>query len=85
MGRVCGKKIGGGKGRFQPCIRSKVGRGDKISFLNDQWTDGGVLKDQFPWIYSIAQNKGVKICDCYVDVGGGMRDWHVLISRNLND
>lgn len=68
-----------------PCISWKVGKGGRISFWSDQWIEGGLLKNQFPQIYNIDQNKVAKICEYYVDVGGGRRVWQVLISRNLKD
>lgn len=58
------KKIEDGKESFLRYTRWNVGRGNIIRFWEDQWVEGGLLKDQFPQIYDIAQNKGVGVCDC---------------------
>lgn len=34
--------------------------GNRVRFLEDQWMEGGSLKDQYPHIFAIAQQKGAK-------------------------
>lgn len=44
-----------------------------------------LLKVPFPQIFNISQNRGAKICDCFIGAPGGEGEWQVLVSRNLND
>lgn len=79
------KKIEDGKERFLKYICWSKGRGYRIRLWEDQWIEGGLLKDQFLQIYDIAQNKGVQVCDCFVREVDDGEIWQVLVYRNLND
>lgn len=48
----------------------------------DWWLGGGgCLKDRFPNIYAIAQNKNILV----EDVWNGVGEWSVMVNRYLND
>lgn len=86
MGKVYGKRLGPVERVFRNVLdRWRVGRGDTVRFWENQWLDGGTLREQFPKIYIIAQQKGVNICDYHTREIGEGREWHVLVSRNLNN
>nr|GEW42000.1 RNA-directed DNA polymerase, eukaryota, reverse transcriptase zinc-binding domain protein [Tanacetum cinerariifolium] len=43
-------------------MRLKLGNGDMVSFWNDNWSGGGVLKYLYPRLYSLENGKSVNVC-----------------------
>lgn len=78
------RSICAGGEKWSSCIKWKLGRGNKIIFWEDVWTDGGCLKERFPRIYALAQNKNMTVEAASAGERSG-GDWEVAVTRNLND
>lgn len=73
-----------GRQNFLNCTRWRVGTGDKIRFWEEFWCGNVKLKDRFPRIFAIAQNKNMFVGEAYTFIEG-KRVWDVQVTRNLND
>jgi hypothetical protein len=64
--------------RFDP------GEGSRIRFWEDIWCGDQALKDAFPVLYSIANNKGASIAD-NMELSNGTIQWNIQFSRLFHD
>ena len=60
----------------------KVGRGDKISFWNDDWLGNGSLRLQYPRLFSLSMNKEGRLIEL-VKLEGEVKRWELLFRRRL--
>lgn len=82
--RCLWKKIVMGRQEFMKCTKWCVGAGDKIRFCDDEWVGSCRLKDKYPRIFAIAQNRNMYVREVYIGIGED-RVWNVQLNRNLND
>lgn len=54
------------------CIRGKVGNGSVIRFWTDHWFGSSILKDRWPAMYRLEQNKNCTIGERFVFASGRM-------------
>lgn len=78
-GKGLWKKIRTSRDKFQVSIRWKVGKGDKVRLWQDSWLEDGALRDQYPHIFVMAQQKDFMISDCYRE------GWHFIVLRIINN
>lgn len=55
------KKVSGGGSGFLECVGWHVGNGRGTHFWQDEWLGEGRLKERFPNIFSIAQEKDIMV------------------------
>lgn len=75
----------GGHDKFHVCTWWKVGKSDRVTLWHDSWLVDGTLRDQYPQIFVISQQKDILISHAFWDLGGGERVWQITILRNLSD
>lgn len=66
------------------CTKWCVGIGDQIRFWDDEWVGNFSLKDKYPRIFAVTQNKNMFVNEANKGVGKD-RVWNVQVIRNLND
>lgn len=49
---------------FKECLHRRLGRGDRTLFWEDSWWGGGALKDLYPRLFSLSEQKEKAIADC---------------------
>lgn len=68
QGKGLWKKICMGRARYQSCINWKARKGDQISFWQDQWLKGGVVRDQYPQFFAITQQNEILGSESFRDI-----------------
>ena len=66
---------------FYPYFSFKVGDGSTIFFWHDRWCEGGPLKDLFPSLYALAENKDESVVDYREQVFGSFV-WAPIFTRD---
>uniref|UniRef100_A0A2N9GD74 Reverse transcriptase domain-containing protein n=1 Tax=Fagus sylvatica TaxID=28930 RepID=A0A2N9GD74_FAGSY len=78
------KHIRSGWQQFSRHVSFSIGSGERVSFWHDRWYGEGVMKDLFPTLYHIAQNKQAVLSD-YLNWHNEEMVWSVTLLRALQD
>ena len=68
-------------GGFFPHFFFEVGDGTSISFWHNQWNEDGLLKDLFPSLFVLAQDREASVADYWVQ-GTGSSGWRPIFVRH---
>jgi hypothetical protein len=69
---------------FNRYVSFSIGSGERVSFWHDRWCGEGVMKDLFPTLYHIAQDKQALVSD-YLTWHNEEMVWSVILIRALQD
>jgi len=70
---------------FFPHFSFEVGDGTSTSFWHNQWNEEGLLKDLFPSLFVLAQDREASVADYRVQ-GTGISSWRPIFVRDsFND
>ena len=78
------KHIRSGWQQFSRHVSFSIGLGERVSFWHDRWYGAGVMKDLFPTLYHIAQDKQALMSD-YLTWHNEEMVWSVPLIRALQD
>jgi hypothetical protein len=67
---------------FSRYVSFSIGSGERVSFWHDRWCGEGVMKDLFPTLYHIAQDKQALVSD-YLNWHNEEMVWSVTLIRAL--
>lgn len=69
---------------FSSNIRMQVGDGNNTSFWGDRWIADIPLREQFPAVYAVCENKGAAVAEVRT-IENGLINWNLNISRRVHD
>uniref|UniRef100_A0A2N9ERP2 Reverse transcriptase zinc-binding domain-containing protein n=1 Tax=Fagus sylvatica TaxID=28930 RepID=A0A2N9ERP2_FAGSY len=78
------KGIRRGWDRFSTFVSFSMGKGERVKFWSDLWCGDFALKEAFPALFSIAENKEAAVAE-YMQRSHGNLQWEVKFVRNLQD
>jgi hypothetical protein len=70
--------------QFSRHVSFSIGSGERVSFWHDRWYGAGVMKNLFPTLYHIAQDKQALVSD-YLNWHNEEMVWSVTLIRALQD
>lgn len=83
--KKCGKKFAWEGIDSRPILNTTFCKGDRVNFSQDRWLECGILRGNFPQIFTITKYKDILIIDSFKEIVGGKMKWQVNVLRSLND